>query len=81
MGTGKPLPKMIPSFAWFLEGCVTKGFGKKKLYETAKISMSRRGLEWTDAQETMWDAVFAMTAESRDPAIAKGRKAMLRRVK
>ena len=29
--TGKPLPKFIPSFAWFLEGVVTKGFGKQKL--------------------------------------------------
>ena len=28
--TGKPLPKFIPSFAWFLEGVVTKGFGKKQ---------------------------------------------------
>ena len=27
--TGKPLPKFIPSFAWFLEGVVTKGFGKR----------------------------------------------------
>ena len=80
MGTGKPLPKMIPSFAWFLEGNVTKGFGKKKLYETAKIAMGRRGLEWTDAQEAMWDAVFEMTAASRAPAIAKGRKAMMRRM-
>jgi acyl carrier protein len=35
--TGKPLPKFIPSFAWFLEGVVTKGFGKRKLYETAAV--------------------------------------------
>ncbi len=27
--SGKPLPKFIPSFAWYLEGAVTKGFGKK----------------------------------------------------
>ena len=26
---GKLLPKFIPSFAWFLEGAVTKGFGKQ----------------------------------------------------
>ena len=40
--TGKPLPKFIPSFAWFLEGVVTKGFGKKALYETARMAMGRR---------------------------------------
>ena len=28
-GHGQLLPKFIPSFAWFLEGVVTKGFGKK----------------------------------------------------
>ena len=28
VATGKPLPKFIPSFAWFMEGAVSKGFGK-----------------------------------------------------
>ncbi|KKL14219.1 hypothetical protein LCGC14_2517910, partial [marine sediment metagenome] len=51
MATGKPLPKHIPSFAWFLEGITTKGFGKKKLYEAAKTAMPRRGCEWTEAEE------------------------------
>ena len=51
-GTGKPLPKHIPSFAWFLEGVVTKGFGKKKLYQTAQTAMVRRGCQWTEADET-----------------------------
>ena len=48
--TGKPLPKFIPSFAWFLEGVVTKGFGKKALYADrpdrhgpAEMPMDRRG--------------------------------------
>jgi len=72
--TGKPLPKFIPSFAWFLEGVVTKGFGKRKLYETAKTAMGRRGREWTSAQEAMWDEVFEMTAPPRKEAIDKGRR-------
>ena len=38
LATGKPLPKHIPSFAWFIEGVVSKGFGKGKLYETAKTA-------------------------------------------
>ena len=50
MATGKPLPKFIPSFAWFVEGVVTKGFGKKTLYETAKTAMSRRKCQWTPAE-------------------------------
>jgi UDP-N-acetylglucosamine diphosphorylase / glucose-1-phosphate thymidylyltransferase / UDP-N-acetylgalactosamine diphosphorylase / glucosamine-1-phosphate N-acetyltransferase / galactosamine-1-phosphate N-acetyltransferase len=71
---GKLLPKFMPSFAWFVEGAVTKGFGKKKVYETAKTAMSRRKCTWTPADEAMWDAVFEMTAPARDEAIRKGRK-------
>jgi UDP-N-acetylglucosamine diphosphorylase/glucosamine-1-phosphate N-acetyltransferase len=78
MATGKPLPKFIPSFAWFVEGVVTKGFGRTGLYETAKVAMSRRGREWTAAEQAMWDAIFQMTAPARDEAIKRGRKAMFR---
>lgn len=78
MATGKPLPKFIPSFAWFIEGVVTKGFGKKILYGTANTAMGRRKQKWTPAQETMWDKIFAMTAGPRDEAVKKGRKAMMK---
>jgi UDP-N-acetylglucosamine diphosphorylase/glucosamine-1-phosphate N-acetyltransferase len=78
MATGKPLPKHIPSFAWFIEGIVTKGFGKGRLYETAKTAMSRRKCEWIPAMETMWDAVFEMTASVRNRAIKKGRRTLLK---
>jgi len=79
MATGKPLPKYIPSFAWFIEGVATKGFGRRKLYETAKTAMSRRGGEWTQAEEAMWEAIFEITAPQRKVAVAKGRKAMMAR--
>jgi UDP-N-acetylglucosamine diphosphorylase/glucosamine-1-phosphate N-acetyltransferase len=79
MGTGKPLPKYIPAFSWFIEGIVTKGFGKRKLYETAKMAMSRRKCQWTQTEQDMWDAVFEMTATMRKKAVKKGRKAMLTR--
>jgi len=78
MATGKPLPKFIPSFAWFIEGVVTKGFGKGKLYETAKTVVGRRGRQWSEADEAMWDAILEMTAPARDEAIKKGRRAMAR---
>jgi len=81
MGTGKPLPKFIPAFAWFIEGIVTKGFGKGKLYETAKTAMSRRDCQWTETEQNMWGAIFEMTAPMRNQAIKKGRRAMLNRQK
>jgi UDP-N-acetylglucosamine diphosphorylase/glucosamine-1-phosphate N-acetyltransferase len=72
--TGKPLPKFIPSFAWFLEGVVTKGFGKRKLYETARTAMDRRGRHWTEADEAMWNEVFNITKPTRDVAVKRGRR-------
>jgi UDP-N-acetylglucosamine diphosphorylase/glucosamine-1-phosphate N-acetyltransferase len=72
--TGKPLPKFIPSFAWFLEGIVTKGFGKRKLFETARTAMGRRKRQWTPAQEAMWNEIFNLTAGPRNEAIQKGRR-------
>lgn len=81
MATGKPLPKFIPSFAWFIEGIVTKGFGKGRLYETAKTAMSRRGCEWSPAEEAMWNEVFKLTATGRNRAVKKGRKVLLSKSK
>jgi len=78
LANGKPLAKHIPSFAWLLDGIVTKGFGRKKLYETAAKAMPRRGKQWTPAQEQMWEAVYEMTAEVRTVAIKKGRRAMFK---
>ena len=75
-GTGKPLPKFIPSFAWFLEGIVTKGFGKRKLFETARTAMGRRGRLWTEADESMWNEIFNLTKPARNEAIKKGRRAL-----
>jgi UDP-N-acetylglucosamine diphosphorylase/glucosamine-1-phosphate N-acetyltransferase len=76
LATGKPLPKFIPSFGWFVEGIVTKGFGKARLFETAKIVMSRRGCKWSAAEESMWDFVYELTRQQREKAIEKGRRAL-----
>lgn len=72
--TGKPLPKFIPSFAWFLEGVVTKGFGKRKLFHTAATAMGRRKQVWTPELEAMWNAIFEITAPVRNTAIKRGRR-------
>lgn len=78
MATGKPLPKFIPSFGWFVQGIVTKGFGKSSLYKTARAAMTRRGCPWLQAEETMWDAIFEMTAPMRNEALKKGRRMMIK---
>jgi hypothetical protein len=76
LATGKPMQKFIPSFAWLLEGVVTKGFGKKQLYQTARTVMARRGCKWTAADEVLWDAVYDLSRARRDELIQKGRRAM-----
>ncbi len=72
--TGKLLPKFLPSFGWYIEGAVTKGFGRLKLYQTARTAMSRRDCRWTDAEQSMWEAVYELTAPARDEAVRRGRK-------
>jgi hypothetical protein len=40
--------------------------------------MGRRKQKWTPAQQAMWDKIFEMTAEPRDEAVKKGRRAMMK---
>ncbi len=77
MATGKPLPKYVPSFSWFLEGVVTKGFGRNKLFDTAKIAMSRRKQTFDQNQLDLYNHIFELTKPERMEAVKKGRKVML----
>ena len=77
MATGKPLPKFIPSFVWYLDGNFSKGYGKQSLYKTAAVAMSRRKCSWTSAMEKMWDTIYELTAPVRDEYIRKARRAAI----
>ena len=72
------LPKFLPSFSWFLEGVVTKGFGKKALFDTARTAMGRRKCPWTEVEEAMWIEIFNITAPTRSEAVKKGRRVLAR---
>jgi UDP-N-acetylglucosamine diphosphorylase/glucosamine-1-phosphate N-acetyltransferase len=78
MGTGKVLPKFIPSFAWLVEGAVTGGYGYEKLLETAKIATARRKRALTEADRKLLDYVYELTRPEREKAIKKDRKKLLR---
>ena len=69
---GRLLPKFIPSFAWYLGGALSEGFGKFRLYEAAKAAMRRRQSGWTTVDESLWDAVFDLTATERERAFRRG---------
>ena len=69
---GRLLPKFVPSFGWYLKGGVSEGYGKQRLYATARAVMARRNCLWTEVDEALWDAIYQMTATVRDAAIHKG---------
>ena len=69
---GRLLPKFLPSFAWYVGGAITEGRGKEQSYKTAQAVMARRNCVWTAADESLWDAIYQMTATVRDAAIHKG---------
>ena len=62
MGDGKVLPKFIPSFAWYLEGAITGGFGYKNLIETARKVTVRRERTLSEADLALLDHVYELTA-------------------
>ncbi len=72
--SGKLLPKFIPSFTWYLNDAVTQGFGKDSLYATARMAMGRRKCQWTEADEALWNAVYEITAEEREDAVARSKR-------
>jgi UDP-N-acetylglucosamine diphosphorylase/glucosamine-1-phosphate N-acetyltransferase len=74
VGSGKLLPKFVPSFTWFLEDAASEGFGKARLYAAAATAMARRQFQWTPADESLWDEVFRITAPEREEAIARSRR-------
>jgi UDP-N-acetylglucosamine diphosphorylase/glucosamine-1-phosphate N-acetyltransferase len=71
---GKLLPKFLPSFGWHIDGVLSEGFGRQRLYQTARAAMARRGRQWTAADEALWDAVHEQTAPARNAAIRKRKK-------
>lgn len=77
MAAAGPLPKFIPSFTWFVNGFVTKGFGFNKLLETAAAAMSRRKRELTDLDRDLLRHAYELTAEQRMAAVRRDRKRML----
>ena len=74
MATGSVLPKYIPSFVWYINGKITKGFGFNATLETAKTSMSRRKVELTDAMAALLRKVSDDTKSLRRELARKDRK-------
>jgi hypothetical protein len=73
LGVGALLPKHLPSFAWFIEGKVMKGFGLQNQLQTARAAMARRKKELLPEEEALISRVCEMTKEARLEAVRKSR--------
>ncbi len=65
VGSGGVLPKIIPSFCWFLNRKPTKGYGFEALLDTARKVTSRRGKQLTEAQVKLFEFIKELTEEDR----------------
>jgi len=74
VATGGVLPKFIPSFAWYIGGKITKGFGFEAMLDTCRTSMSRRGVDMTDSMVALLQQVKEDTKQLRQEIAKKDRK-------
>ncbi len=65
VSTGKLIPKFVPSFCWYLNEKVTKGYGLAHSIETAARAMQRRNIILTPEERQMFETVYEQTKEER----------------
>ncbi len=71
LAMGRPLPKFLPPFSWFIKGQLPQEPVRERLYQAAATAMARRGVEFTPAQRAMWDAVYEASAPQRAATITR----------
>ena len=74
LASGSVLPKLIPSYAWYVGGKITKGFGLDAMLKTCRMSMSRRGVDMTDTLEDLLRQVRDETKDLRLQMAKKDRR-------
>lgn len=68
------LPKYFPSFIWFVNGKMMKGYGVEYAINTAKIAMERRNRVLLPEEEEVIRKVYEMTEEERKKYVERSRK-------
>ena len=77
LGGSEILPKTIPSFCLFANGKAFKGFGLRKLLQTAETAMGRRKVTFTEADRSMLTHAYELTKDERQEAVKKSRRQIL----
>ena len=75
---GEATPKFIPSFCWYFRNRFSRGRGLRKMIETARVVMSRRGVTLTEEEIKLYERLYEITREEREKLIRRSR-AKLRR--
>ncbi|MGQ9610257.1 MAG: putative sugar nucleotidyl transferase [bacterium] len=71
LSSGDIPPQYIPSFCFYRENKLSKGFRPKQMIETAARVMSRRAVTQTSADVALLEKVFEMIEDERDEEIEK----------
>ena len=77
LGGSEILPKTIPSFCLFANGKAFKGFGLRKLLQTAETAMGRRKVTFTEADRSVLTHAYELTKDERQEAVKKSRRQIL----
>ena len=73
VGSGGVLPKLTPSFVWFVNNKALKGYGFRMSVKTAEVAMSRRDKKLTEDDRKLLEYTYRITKSERDEMIKKGR--------
>ena len=73
MSSGGVLPKFIPSFCWFANNKVLKGYGFRMFIKTAEAAVSRRDKKLTENDIRLLEHTYKLVKPERDALIKKGR--------
>jgi len=66
--------KYVPSFCWFFNNHLSKGYGLRQMLQTARVVTSRRKRELADDEAAAIEHVFELTKDERKAAIRKSRQ-------
>jgi len=73
VGSGQISPKFIPSFSWYINQKVTRGFGFNAALKGCQMQMSRRDKSLSEPDIKLLKLAKEITKEKREELIKKGR--------
>ena len=73
LGGDGVLPKYLPSFSWYINNKITKGFGFGKALAAAMTQVERRGRKLSDAEIAVIKEAYKIAKPERDMFVKKDR--------